>query len=220
LIADELEIESCLYSPLLAPDGNRVEKLEKQYLEGLSVNELVLNAEVKPILERVMRGENFGGERVGYVLLLKPVLNIDKEFRKAEKELKLRIESLVSNKFKKNDPATLIAMLSLTRDGSLIMQPGLEKELTEARLKCQRMMDARSSGLWSASLFLVGREGDVTRIIRQVNTEKGDESLYNLIRRRKYTEKYNSEEVSVLLPIQISMDLAQEQSREEGVQCD
>ncbi|MFB0561149.1 MAG: hypothetical protein ACETWM_08030 [Candidatus Lokiarchaeia archaeon] len=220
LIADELEIESCLYSPLLAPNGNRVEKLEKQYLERLSVNELVLNAEVKPILERVLRGENFGGESVGYVLLLQPIRNVDKEFRKAEKELKLKIESLVSNKFKKNDPATLIAMLSLTRDGSLIMQPGLEKELTEARLKCQRMMEARSSGLWSASLFLIGRGGDVTRIIRQVNTEKGDESLYNLIRRRKYTEKYNSEEVSGLLPIQISMDLAQEPSCEEGVQCD
>ncbi|MGQ9719723.1 MAG: hypothetical protein ACUVXA_00165 [Candidatus Jordarchaeum sp.] len=217
LISDELEIERYLYSPLLAQDGNFVGELNKEYLDNLNFNELGLNEEAKPILERVKDGEVLGVESVGYVLLLQPVLNIDKEFRKAEKELKHKIERLASNKFKKNDPAALIAMLSLTQDKSLILQPGLEKEITEARVKCQRMIDAKSSGLWGASLFLVGKGGDVTRIIGQVNTEKGGECVYNLIRRRKYSEKYNSEEVSELLPIRL-VNSVQEPSCEEDVQ--
>jgi hypothetical protein len=220
LIADELEIERYLYSPLLTSDGNRVEKLNKKYLEQLSVHELVLSTETKPILERVLSGEDFGEESAGYVLLLRPELNLDKEFRKAEKELKRKIEKLASNRFKKNDPASMIAMLSLTRDGSLIMQPGLEKKLTEARAKCQRMIDAKNCGLWEASLFFIGTGGDMTRIVRRVNTEKSGESVYNLIRRRRYTEEYNSEEVSELLPIQISMNTTQEQTKEEDAKFD
>nr|MDO8081843.1 hypothetical protein [Candidatus Freyarchaeota archaeon] len=220
LIADELEIERCLYSPLLASNGNCVEKLDKQYLDELSVNELVPSTEVKPILERVLSGEDLEEKSAGYLLLLRPVLNLDKEFRKAEKELKSKIEGLASNKFRKNDPASLIAMLSMTRDGSLIVQPGLEKKLTEARVKCQRMIDAKNCGLWGASLFFIGTGGDMTRIIRRVNTEKSGESVYNLVRRRKYTEMYNSEEVFELLPIQISMNTAQEQSYEEDAKFD
>jgi hypothetical protein len=220
LVTDELEVERCLYSPLLASDGNLVEKLDKKYLEQLSVHELAISAEVKPILERVLSGEDIEEESVGYLLLLQPILNLDKEFSNAEKELKRKIEGLASKKFKKNDPASLFAMLSLTRDGSLIMQPSLEKKLTEAKVRCQRMIDAKNCGLWEASLFFVGTGGDMTRIIRRVNTEKSGESVYNLVRRRKYTERYNSEEVSELLPIQASMNTAREQYHEEDAKSD
>jgi hypothetical protein len=220
LIGDELEIERCLYSPLLASDGNRVEKLDKQYLDEISVNEFVPSAEVKPVLERVLSGKDFEGQSACYLLILRPVVNVDKEFARAEKELKRNIEGLASNKLRKNDPASLIVMLSLTHDKSLVMQPGVEKKLKEARVKCQRMIDAKKCGLWEVSLFLIGKGGDMTRIIRQVNTEKSGENVYSIIRRRKYSEMYNSEEVFELLPIQISMNSAQEQSCEEEANFD
>lgn len=220
MVADELEIERCLYSPLLASDGNCVEKLDKQYLEGLSVNELVPGAEVKTVLQRVLSREDFEGQSAGYLLILRTVANVDKEFRRAEKELKSRIEGLASGKLRKNDPASLIVMLSLTQNKSLIMQPGLEKKLKEARVKCQRMIDAKKCGLWKVALFLIGKGGDMTRIIRQVNTEKGGENVYSIIRRRKYSEMYNSEEVFELLPIQISINSTQEQSCEEEANFD
>lgn len=220
LIVDELEIERCLYSPLLANEGNRIEKLDKQYLDEISVNEFVPSAEVKAVLERVLSGEDFEGQSACYLLILRPVSNVDKEFRKAEKELKRNIEGLTSNKLRKNDPVSLIVMLSLTQDKSLIMQPSVEKKLKEARVKCQRMIDAKKCGLWGVSLFLIGKGGDMTRIIKQVNTEKSGENVYSIIRRRKYSEMYDSEEVFELLPIQISMNSSQEQSCEEEANFD
>ncbi len=218
LISDELEIERCIYSPLLAPDGNNIQKLDKNYPDSLDINELGLNSEAKLVSERVRNGEDNGETSVGYVLLLQPILKVENEFKKAEKELKHKIESLASNKFKKNDPAALITMLSLTREGSPILQPGIERSLTESRLKCQRMIDAQTSGLWDASIFIIGTGKNVTKIIKQVNTEKSRECLYELIRRRKYSEKYNSSELSELLPINCSMKKDQDQlPREEEV---
>ncbi|MEX2706579.1 MAG: hypothetical protein Q6352_015205 [Candidatus Freyrarchaeum guaymaensis] len=217
LISDELEVERCLYSPLLAPNGNLVGELDKRYLESLNVNELRFNPDVKLVMERVLDGEALGEESVGYVVLLQPVRSIDKEFEKAEKELKRKIERLVSSGLKKNDPSTLMVMLSMAQEKSLILQPGLERELTEARIRCQRMIDARSCGLWNASLFLIGRGGDVTRVVGRVNTEKSGEYVYSLVRRRRYSEKRNSEEVSELIPIRKPLNSSREESCEEGV---
>lgn len=216
LISDELEVERCLYSPLLVSDGNHVEKLDKQYLEELSVNELVPSLEAKPVLERVLTGEELERQSAGYLLILRPVVNVDKELKRAEKELKRNIEGLASNRFRKNNPASLVLMLSLTQDKSLIMQPSLEKKLRMARLKCERIIEAKRCGLWEASLFFIGKVEDITRIVGQVNTEKGSENMYGIIRRRKYSEMYNSEEVFQLLPIQISANKVQEQSCEEA----
>ncbi len=201
LICDELEAERCLYLPLLAPDGNRVHELGERYFEELEISELEYNSDIKPVLDRILLGENFGEGSLGYILLLQPVMDVDIELRKAEKELKDTIEKLVTKKFKKNDPASWIAISSLSQEKSLILEPRIEKALKESRVKCQRMMEAQKIGLWNSSIFIVSVGETASQVVNQVDARQSKEYLYHLIRRRKYREKYSSRELSQILPI-------------------
>ena len=212
--SDELETERFLYSPLLAPDENRVEELDERHLETIQIDEVELDS-AKQALSSVL-DEAEGKDGVGYMLLLQPVVNIEKEFRSAEKELKKRIESLASKRLGKNDTMALVTLMSLTREGNLILQPGVERELTVSRLKCQRMIDARSSGLWNASILTVERreERRVTCAMNRLSTEREGEYVSSLVRRRGYSEKYNSLELSEILPA-IGTASCTEEEREE-----
>ncbi|MBS7249517.1 MAG: hypothetical protein KIH08_02835 [Candidatus Freyarchaeota archaeon] len=204
VISDELEVERCLYLPLLAPDCNRVHELREKYFEELKINELDYNSDVEQALNSILFGKNFGEESVGYILLLQPVRDVDIEFMKAEKELKDKIEKLVTKRFKKNDPAAWIAISSLSQEKSLILEPSMEKALKESRVKCQRMMEAQNIGLWNSSIFLVGGGETASQLLNQVGTKQSRECLYNLIRRRKHREKYSSRELSQILPVKHS----------------
>ncbi len=213
LIRDELEVERCLYLPLLAPDGNRVHELGEKYFEELEISELDYNSDIKPVLDRILLGENFGEGSLGYMLLLQPVMDADIELRKAEKELKDMIEKLVAKKFKKNDPTAWIAISSLSQEKSLILEPRIEKALKESRVKCQRMMEAQNIGLWNSSIFIV-RVGETTsQLVNQVDAKQSKGCLYHLIRRRRYREKYSSREISQILPVKHSTVGEKEQAQ-------
>ncbi|MHA1263368.1 MAG: hypothetical protein ACTSSA_15070 [Candidatus Freyarchaeota archaeon] len=50
-----------------------------------------------------------------------------------------------------------------------------------------------------------------------MNTEKSGEYVYSLVRRRRYSEKRNSEEVSELIPIRKPLNGSREESCAEDV---